>query len=197
MTRLAPLVERTDDSSHQYSCWIEPTSRTTSRPRSGGSRRRPALPLGKSPLPFQRKTTFWSRLIAASASSTSPRAGPGRPADGPRGPRVAVAFIAVKEVGPMWPVVSRRCADVIALGRHNALGLICTSVSLRVPDRVSAWPRHCRVPMMSSGRRRWPSRRWVLSTPMHLREPMQVQWRPASRVNTASRVLQAIAGKPC
>ena len=35
--------------------WIEPTSRTTSRPRSGGSRRRPALPLGKKspPLPAE------------------------------------------------------------------------------------------------------------------------------------------------
>jgi hypothetical protein len=32
--------------------WIDPMSRTTSRPRSGGSRRRPALPPGKSPLPF-------------------------------------------------------------------------------------------------------------------------------------------------
>ena len=56
MTRLAPAC-RENGSIHHINtlAWIEPTSRTTSRPRSGGSRRRPALPLGREspPLPAE------------------------------------------------------------------------------------------------------------------------------------------------
>ena len=119
MTRLAPLVERTDNSSHQYSCVDrahEPDD------IEAALRRQPAqtCPSARqSPLPFQRKTTFWSRLIAASASSTSPRAWPGLHVGRYPRPRGLCAslfvFIAVKSVVPMWPVWFHCVADVIAL----------------------------------------------------------------------------------
>ena len=148
--------------------WIEPTSRTTSRPRSGGSRRRPALPLGKSPLPFQRKTTFWSRLIAASASSTSPRAWPGLHVGRYPRPRGLCAslfvFIAVKSVVP-------DVAGVVSLrrGRHRAGHSLRPYLDFRLfAFRQVLHGRALPRPhAMLSGERRWPSRRWVLSTPMH------------------------------
>jgi hypothetical protein len=104
--------------------WIDPMSRTTSRPRSGGSRRRPALPPGKSPLPFPTE----DHLLVVLDRGLGVFDNPARLivwAFGQVCMWVATSvlarlcawlflFIAVKSY-PMWPVWFHHVVDVIAL----------------------------------------------------------------------------------
>ena len=168
MTRLAPLVERTDDSSHQYSCVdrahepddIEaalrrqpaqtcPSARQESPPLPAEDHFLVALDRGLSV--FDKP----ARLARSACGSLPPSS---------RAVASLFVFIAVKSVVP-------DVAGVVSLrrGRHRAGHSLRPYLDFRLfAFRQVLHGRALPRPhAMLSGERRWPSRRWVLSTPMH------------------------------
>jgi hypothetical protein len=170
MTRLAPLVERTDDSSHQRSCvdrsyepddieaalrrqpaQTRPSARQESPPLSSG---RPLAGRARSRPRRLRQARAPNRLGVRPGLSVGRYLRPGEAV------RVAVRVHRREIVPDVAGVVSPRRGTSLRWSQPEALsGLPSLCVTTSFHGRALPRPH-----AMLSGERRWPSRRWVLST---------------------------------